>query len=607
MRVGRWPLLVLLILTSSLLSTQPSMAAAFCEGKAATLTGSSGADSLTGTSSADVIVSLGGDDTIYGGGGSDTICAGGGNDKVFGQSGDDHLYGEDGDVDVLLGGAGHDYLDGGVGTGDAAAFLDSPTLVDANLSTSVASSGGYYDTLVSLEGLIGSNYADHLTGDDGHFNYFVGGSGNDTIDGQGGLNAVLFSNAPGSVTVSLSTVPGTAIGEGSDKLTSIQAVVGSSYADTLKGDTGDNLFMGGTGDDALRGGGGADSLVGGDGNDGLYGGAGDDPMAGGLGNDTFVGGPGEDLVSFSSSTTAVTAYLGLPKTASGEGADTLTTVEDLVGTQLDDHLKGNGASNRILGLAGDDTLLGAGGNDSLEGNEGTDSLIGGPGSDFCEGESLRTCESGQATNPLAFAATPEAPGRDTPPPSDAPSSLGKPSPEAAAPSEGSRADPSNLGRTRGEPSGSLAALSADVFVLTIWYEITRINCYQDTRQTFLPVGDSPFGYAVGNAKYWGAALAYWDSTQEKWFWTSVSTGWLYHHFYSWPGVQSGYLWEDANGSTVFQSWANLGTESHYFRWAGNAYFDDGSTTGWYWLGAHDNYSTYSPLTGRYTDNWCYMP
>jgi VCBS repeat-containing protein len=92
-----------------------------CDGRAATIVGTSGSNELKGTGGNDVIVGLGGNDTIDAGSGNDIICggsgndyleAGSGNDRVFGGTGDDTLRGGSGD-DLLDGGAGDDMLDGG--------------------------------------------------------------------------------------------------------------------------------------------------------------------------------------------------------------------------------------------------------------------------------------------------------------------------------------------------------------------------------------------------------------------------------------------------------------------------------------------------------------
>jgi RTX calcium-binding nonapeptide repeat (4 copies) len=103
-----------------------------CQGRQATIVGTSGSDNLVGTAGRDVIVARGGSDDIESRGGNDVICAGRGRDdvlsgrgrdRVFGASGadelvggadNDRLFGQRGN-DVLLGNRGADLLDGGRG------------------------------------------------------------------------------------------------------------------------------------------------------------------------------------------------------------------------------------------------------------------------------------------------------------------------------------------------------------------------------------------------------------------------------------------------------------------------------------------------------------
>jgi uncharacterized repeat protein (TIGR02543 family) len=85
-----------------------------CDGKAATIVGTSGVDNLKGTKGADVIVSLGGNDKVNARGGNDTVCAGDGKDHVVGGPGNDNEFGEAGN-DHLIGNKGNDDLDGGPG------------------------------------------------------------------------------------------------------------------------------------------------------------------------------------------------------------------------------------------------------------------------------------------------------------------------------------------------------------------------------------------------------------------------------------------------------------------------------------------------------------
>lgn len=123
---------------------------------------------LKGTSAADILT--GGDTTttIYGYGGNDRLNGGGGND-------------------VLIGGTGADRLEGGSGT-DTASYAGATKGVTASLTkASLNTNDAKGDTYVSIENLMGSNYADKLTGNS-VVNVLVGGAGNDQLYGAKGAD-----------------------------------------------------------------------------------------------------------------------------------------------------------------------------------------------------------------------------------------------------------------------------------------------------------------------------------------------------------------------------------------------------------------------------------
>lgn len=124
-------------------------------------------------------------------------------------------------------------------------------------------------------------------------------------------------------------------------------------------------------DITITGGAGDDTLTGGAGNDTLTGGAGDDTIAGGLGDDSLDGGlAGEDAVDYSGSATAVNVNL-LAGLASGEGVDTLTGFEDIIGSALGDTLTGDTFDNVITPGAGDDKVSGGDGSDTVDYSDAT--------------------------------------------------------------------------------------------------------------------------------------------------------------------------------------------------------------------------------------------
>ena len=141
-----------------------------------------------------------GDDEISGWIFDDYIDGKGGSDTLHGRDGDDQLYGGSGN-DILDGGRGDDYLDGGEdiinGTKFDADTVDYslhpfglPIVVDLALGTgqvglSSTPSENDYDTLVSIENIIGSSKNDIINGNDAA-NKLEGRDGNDTLLGGDG-------------------------------------------------------------------------------------------------------------------------------------------------------------------------------------------------------------------------------------------------------------------------------------------------------------------------------------------------------------------------------------------------------------------------------------
>ncbi|MGQ0669071.1 MAG: calcium-binding protein [Actinomycetota bacterium] len=218
-----------------------------------------GSDSL---SEIDEVIGSVFDDTLTGGDGGDTLHGGEGNDALFGAGGND----------VLKGGEGDDSFDGGEGNLDTANFAGAPGAVTVNLATGTATGWGS-DTLTAIQGVIGSDFDDVLTGDPEQ-NTFDGRGGNDMITGGGGQDTASFATAPGIVVVDLGA--GTATGDGTDTLAAISSIIGSGFDDSLTGSASVNDIAAGPGNDAISGLGGNDRLDGGNGTDTLDGGEGND-------------------------------------------------------------------------------------------------------------------------------------------------------------------------------------------------------------------------------------------------------------------------------------------------------------------------------------------
>ncbi|WIE52106.1 retention module-containing protein [Pseudomonas sp. GM17] len=163
------------------------------------------------------------------------------------------------------------------------------------------------------------------------------------------------------------------------------AAVSISYQDghTLTGTAGDDVLLAGRGDNLINAGDGNDVLIAGSGNNTLHGDAGNDLLFGGPGNDLLDGGPGNDTASYAHASAGVTVDLSLlgAQNTGGAGTDTLTAIENLVGSNYNDTLTGDNNANIITGGLGNDVLNGGGGDDLLIGGMGNNTLTGGSGSD----------------------------------------------------------------------------------------------------------------------------------------------------------------------------------------------------------------------------------
>jgi len=202
-----------------------------------------------GTPGDDVLMGGPGNDVIDGLAGNDLLSGFAGNDQLIGGDGDDVLVGDIGN-DVLRGDAGSDVLNGGVVADfqsdvgfrdtDRADYSAAPGGVNVNLASGVAQDGDSgTDSLIGIEGVIGSAYDDVLTGGSNAFvEYFRGGPGNDTIDGGNWNDRAEYMNATGGIAVNLAALApnkGTVTGDasvGTDTLSNIEIVYGSDFADS---------------------------------------------------------------------------------------------------------------------------------------------------------------------------------------------------------------------------------------------------------------------------------------------------------------------------------------------------------------------------------------
>ena len=166
-----------------------------------------------------------------------------------------------------------------------------------------------------------------------------GSAGADTLEGGDRTDTGDYAASDSAVTVNLQAGSGAGGTAAGDVLISIEDLVGSGFGDLLTGNAGANL---------LNGGDGADVLI------------------GGLGNDSLFGGIGVDTADYSAALLAVTVNLTTGLASGGAGNDTLTGVENVIGTTSGDVLTGDAADNLLVGGARADTMAGGTGVDTVD-------------------------------------------------------------------------------------------------------------------------------------------------------------------------------------------------------------------------------------------------
>ena len=139
----------------------------------------------------------------------------------------------------------------------------------------------------------------------------------------------------------------------------------SAAPDPIEGTPFDDPDLQGTeGDDVING------LAGNDTIDAL---GGDDTINGGPGADAIDGGTGSDTASYEGSAQGVNVQLQYGIAQGGDAAgDTLTSIENLIGSDHNDTLFGNPGINVIHGRGGNDIIKGLANADQLYGEDGDD-------------------------------------------------------------------------------------------------------------------------------------------------------------------------------------------------------------------------------------------
>jgi serralysin len=224
-------------------------------------------------------------ENLIGGSANDVLVGDAGGNVLSGGAGSDLLYGQGGD-DVLIGGAAAtgstNQLWGGSGI-DSASYVGTTGAVYADIrSLSAYVDGVLTDQMNSIENLTGGSGNNTLVGNGGgnvltggaKADYLYGMDGDDMLIGGGatpgtanqlwggaGSDTASYAGTTGAVYADLGAQTGHVDGVLVDLMSSIENLTGGSNADTLVGNGGANRLEGGAGGDVLWGRGDADVFV----------------------------------------------------------------------------------------------------------------------------------------------------------------------------------------------------------------------------------------------------------------------------------------------------------------------------------------------------------
>jgi VCBS repeat-containing protein len=345
------------------------------------------------------------DDTITGDNANNTLEGGAGSDTLSGRGGNDTLYGAtstttDDARDTLDGGAGTDTANYSPYTTNLTVhFADTPLIIVHGSGSTDATS----DVLVNIENFVGGSGDDIIDGSGtitahafsggGGADTITGGSGNDTIfaatstttddardilDGGAGTDTANYSPYTTNLTVHFADTPLIIVhGSGStdatsDVLVNIENFVGGSGADIIDGSGTSTAHT-------FSGGGGADTITGGSANDTIFGATSttsDDAR------DVIDGGGGNNTVSYAGYTTGLTVTLSTstitPVVVGGSGdspsnSDTIINIQNFTGGSGNDSITGDSVANVLSGGGGADTITGGSANDTIFGATSTTS------------------------------------------------------------------------------------------------------------------------------------------------------------------------------------------------------------------------------------------
>jgi spore coat protein A, manganese oxidase len=214
-----------------------------------------------------------------------------------------------------------------------------------------------------------------------------GGALHDNKDGTWDVSATVNNLA--NITLNYQVGDGTVAVDGSALVSTTAGVAmnvmtGTAAVNKLIGLAGNDYQDGLAGNDEIKGNSGDDTMIGGAGLDQVQGGAGNDLFLASIldGNDDYLGGTGIDTYSLVATTAAATVNLATGSSTSLQtGTDKLNEIENVIGSDGDDFVTGDGLANILSGGVGNDKLVGGAGADRLIGGAGSDTLTGSVGND----------------------------------------------------------------------------------------------------------------------------------------------------------------------------------------------------------------------------------
>ncbi|HEY0390849.1 MAG TPA: calcium-binding protein [Solirubrobacterales bacterium] len=169
-------------------------------------------------------------------------------------------------------------------------------------------------------------------------------NGDDTIEGGAGVDKyALPFNVSNPLTLDLGKATPQATGYGNDTVAGVESAEGTGADDVLIGDAGPNELQAGGGNDLVEGKG---------------------------GDDVLDGSAGVDTLSYANAPAGVAVNLSAGTASGGDGADTLTSFENLTGSRFADTLTGSAAANAITAGAGADVVQALGGADLVDVRDG---------------------------------------------------------------------------------------------------------------------------------------------------------------------------------------------------------------------------------------------